>query len=223
MQEPIRMTDGNWVMAGISARFDCSAGGKHPPAVAISHGDDLTRWELVVIPCQTPGNVWGESAVFTDGRRVVNVARYGADSRALMAVSEDCGRTWSPATPSNLPMTTSKPYCGTLRDGRHYLIGTTATGCGDRRAPLTIALTQPGESTFSSVLAIRPALCPGWRVESHPNCSLSYPYAVEHDGRLYIAYSNNGGGAGRVGEGRELWNNNSAELAVIPIGSLKAY
>lgn len=47
--------------------------------------------------------------------------------------------------------------------------------------------------------------------------ALSYPYAIEHAGKLYVGYSNNGGGAGRVGEGRELWNNNSAELAVIPI------
>jgi hypothetical protein len=27
---------------------------------------------------------------------------------------------------------------------------------------------------------------------------------------------------GRVGNGRELWNNNSAEMAVIPIEKLKA-
>jgi len=43
------------------------------------------------------------------------------------------------------------------------------------------------------------------------------PYAIEHDGKLYVGYSNSGGEAGRVGEGRQLWNNNSAELAVIPI------
>ena len=32
-----------------------------------------------------------------------------------------------------------------------------------------------------------------------------------------VAYSNNGGGIGRAGEGRERWNNNSIEMAVIPI------
>jgi hypothetical protein len=70
------------------------------------------------------------------------------------------------------------------------------------------------------VFAIRRAECTGWAVESHPSSSLSYPYAVEHEGKLYVGYSNSGGGVGRVGEGRELWNNNSAELAVIPIVSL---
>ncbi len=221
MQEPVRMADGNWIMAGIAARGDCPAGDKNPPAVAVSHGDDLTRWDLVVIPCLAPGNVWGESAVFLDGRRVVNVARYGQAPFALMSVSEDYGRSWHPSTPANLPMTTSKPYCGTLVDGRHYLIGTTTADCGNRRAPLTIALTRPGESAFSSVFAIRRAECPGWAVESHPDCQLAYPYAVEHEGRLYVGYSNSGGGVGRVGEGRELWNNNSVELAVIPIGILR--
>ena len=47
--------------------------------------------------------------------------------------------------------------------------------------------------------------------ESHPKASLAYPYAVEHDGKLYVAYSNGGGRGG---------NRNSAELAVIPVASL---
>jgi hypothetical protein len=33
--------------------------------------------------------------------------------------------------------------------------------------------------------------------------------------------SNSGGGIGRKGEGRELWNNNSAELAIIPFEQLR--
>ncbi len=47
---------------------------------------------------------------------------------------------------------------------------------------------------------------------SHPKAALAYPYAVEHAGKLYVGYSNsNGGGNFR----------NSAELAVIPVASLK--
>ena len=48
-----------------------------------------------------------------------------------------------------------------------------------------------------------------------------YPCAMEHQGKLYVGYSNNGGNVGRIGEGRELWNNNSAELAIIPVEKLK--
>jgi hypothetical protein len=47
------------------------------------------------------------------------------------------------------------------------------------------------------------------------------PQAVICEGKLYVGYSNSGG-VGRVGTGRELWNNNSAEMAVIPIEKLKA-
>ena len=38
---------------------------------------------------------------------------------------------------------------------------------------------------------------------------LAYPYAIEHDGKLYVAYS--------VGFGA---NQNSAEMAVIPVAAL---
>lgn len=220
MQEPLRMDDGNWIMAGISA----GVYGKNkvnPAAVAISHGDDFTKWDLVVIPPDEGlTGMWGESTVIVDGPRVINLARYGDEARALVATSDDHGRTWTPSRPSNLPMVTSKPYAGTLSTGQRYLVATTTADSGKRRAPLTIAVSKPGGTTFSRVFTIRPALFPGGPGESHERASLAYPYAIEHDGHLYVGYSNNGGNVGRIGEGRELWNNNSAELAVIPLSSL---
>jgi hypothetical protein len=222
LQEPLRMADGNWIMAG--ARI----GDGDPAAVAISRGDDFTKWDLVVIPKPAGLKMWGESAVFLDGRRVVNVARCdGRQPVALVAFSEDCGRTWSESRPSDLPMAASKPYAGTLSTGQRYLIGSTTADGGNRRSPLTLALTRPGETAFSRLFVIRYAVhsrsgAPSASLpESNPTCALAYPYAVEHDGRLYVGYSNSGGGIGRVGEGRERWNNNSAELAVLPLEALK--
>lgn len=221
MQEPQRMDDGNWIMAGISARGDAPAGGQHPAAVAISRGDDFTKWDLVVIPvAEGLGSVWGESTIITQGRRITNIARYGAQAVALAAVSDDFGRTWTASRPTNLPMATTKPYAGRLSTGEPYLVCTT-TADGTGRTPLTIALGNPGTSTLSRVFVIRRSEHDG-PVESHPGAQLSYPYVVEHDGHLYVGYSNSGGGAGRVGEGRQLWNNNSGELAVIPVADLKA-
>jgi len=220
MQEPQRMNDGNWIMAGISARGDAPAGGVHPAAVAISRGDDFTTWDLVVIPvAEGLGGVWGESTVIVDGPRIVNIARYGDKALALVATSDDYGRTWTPSQRSNLPMTTSKPYAGRLASGAPYLICTTTADSGGR-TPLTIALGRPGNATFSRVFVIRRSEHDG-EVESHPAAQLSYPYAIEYEGHLYVGYSNSGGGRGRVGEGRQLWNNNSAELAVIPLRSLE--
>jgi hypothetical protein len=220
MQEPIRMADGNWIMAGICAGV-YEEKGTHPAAVAISHGDDFTKWNLVQIPPAPGIQMWGESTVVVEGKRITNISRYGGEARALVATSEDCGRTWSPMRPSNLPMATSKPYAGVLSTGQRYLVCSSSADGGGRRAPLTLALSKPGESVFSKVLVIRHALFAEGPGESHERASLSYPYAIEHEGYLYVGYSNNGGNVGRIGEGRELWNNNSAELAVIPIEGLK--
>lgn len=213
MQEPQKMPDGNWIMSGISV------GGTNPAAVAISRGDDLTRWDLVIIQAAPgTGNMWGESSVIVDGSRVVNIARYGAQALPLVAVSGDCGRTWTQSRPANMPMTTSKPYAGTLTTGQHYLVCTTAADTGGRRAPLTVAVSRPGEQPFARVFTIRDAVHPSGPGESHPGAALSYPYAVEHEGKLYVGYSNSGG---RGGKDRANWNNNSAELAVIPLSALR--
>ena len=92
----------------------------------------------------------------------MNIARYHGQEQAvaLAAVSEDYGRTWTPSHPSNLPMVASKPYTGTLSTGRHYLTCTTTADSGNRRSPLTIALTRPGEGRFSQVYVIRHAQFP---------------------------------------------------------------
>ena len=45
------------------------------------------------------------------------------------------------------------------------------------------------------------------------NARLSYPYAAEYNGKLYVIYSNDGGRGG---------NRNSCELAIVPVDKLKA-
>jgi hypothetical protein len=72
-------------------------------------------------------------------------------------------------------------------------------------------VSQPGQKTFSKVFVIRHAVFAEGPGESHPKAGLSYPYAVEYRGSLYVGYSNSGGRGG---------NHNSAELAVIPLKSL---
>ena len=220
LQTPTKMADGNWIMSGV--RLDkFRHKGTYPPAVAISHGDDFMKWDLVVIPVLADANIWGESGVILNGKQVINIARYGAEAKALMAISEDCGRTWTESRPSNLPMATSKPCAGTLSNGQSYLIDTTTADSGGRRAPLTIAVTPPGKTVFSKIFVIRGSEFPEGPGESHPKAYLSYPDAVEHNGYLYVGYSNSGGNAGRVGTGTQLYNTTSAELAVIPIKNIE--
>ncbi|QDT04771.1 hypothetical protein K227x_31670 [Rubripirellula lacrimiformis] len=211
MNQPVRMDDGNWIMSGFAAG-PYSSDGVFPAAIAISHGDDFTKWDLNHIPvAESVKRMWGESAIFVDGKNVHNIARFGGSAVALLSVSNDFGRTWTPSTPSNLPMTTSKPAAGVLSNSQRYLVCTNAKDNGGKRNPLTIAVSKPGEDQFSRIYVIRRSLSSRRIGESGKNVSLSYPCAIEHEGKLYVGYSNNGGRGGNL---------NSAELAVIPIESL---
>jgi hypothetical protein len=206
MQEPQKMDDGNWIMSGarVAKGYDFSG---DPPAVAISHGDDFTKWDLVVLPIDPRlRSVWGESTVIVKGRHVTNISRYGGKALALIATSDDFGRTWSTALPSNLPMATSKPYAGTLSTGQRYLVCTTTSDTGGKRSPLTIAVSKPGESVFSKVFVIRRSVFPEGPGVSSERADFSYPYAIEHDGRLYVGYTHK--------------SHVANELAIIPISEL---
>ncbi len=210
MNQPVKMADGNWIMPGFVAG---STRAIFPAAVAISHGNDLTKWDLVKIPvAKNVKAMWGESGIFVDGKTIFNIARIKGGTVALVAKSENFGRNWSPSSASNLPMATSKPAAGILSTGQRYLVCSTSADGGGRRSPLTIAVSKPGEDTFAKVFVIRHAVSANGPGESHPGAALSYPYAIEHEGKLYVGYSNNGERSG---------NNNSAELAVIPIAQLQ--
>jgi hypothetical protein len=206
--QPVKMADGNWIMPG-GLFGPYSSNGTFPAAVAISHGDNLLQWDLVKIQVGAGiQRMWGESSIIVDGNQVLNIARFGGKAIALAAISEDYGRTWTPSQISNLPMATSKPAAGVLSTGQRYLVCTTVRDNGGRRTPLTIAVSRPGEEHFSKVFAIRRSLHPDRPGESAEQLSLAYPCAVEHAGKLYVGYSNNGGRRGNL---------NSAELAVIPL------
>jgi hypothetical protein len=208
MQEPQRMADGNWIMSGFRVANGLELKG-HLPAVGISRGDDFTKWEMVVMqPDKSLGtNLWGESTVIVDKTRVTNISRYGSKALALVSTSEDHGRTWTPAAASNLPMATSKPYAGTLSTGQRYLVCTTTADTGGKRSPLTIAVSKPGESLFSRVFLIRTSVSESTPGVSDPKADFSYPYAVEHEGKLYIGYTHK--------------SHIANELAVIPVSSLE--
>lgn len=189
MQEPLKLADGNWIMAGLRISGQFGQAG-NVPAVAISEGDDFTKWNLVVIPvAPILGNLWGESTVIVENDRILNIARYGKKAVAIVSTSGDHGRTWTPAAQSNLPMATSKPYAGTLSTGQRYLICTTTADTGGKRSPLTIALSEPGKSIFSKIVLIRTSVFDGTPGVSSLKADFSYPYAVEHAGKLYIGYT----------------------------------
>ncbi len=115
--EPQKMDDGNWMLAGAVPHKwpSCDA------AVAISAGDDLTKWTVVVIPSKK--TTWGETSVVIDGPRIRAFVRPPKSGDPLLTSrSKDYGRTWSNLTESNLPVSDSKIYAGRLHSGAYYLI-----------------------------------------------------------------------------------------------------
>lgn len=217
MQEPLKVGN-RWIMAGLHV-VDGIKQYNDTAAVAISEDDDFTTWRLIKIPRPEGLKMWGESTVFVEPKsesehgetRLWNIARFRSPI-ALASFSDDAGESWSPLRQTNLPMAASKPYAGTLADRTRFLVATTTADSGNRRSPLTIALGSGKGPAFERINAIRKAVHSG-PGESGDTVRLSYPYAIVHDQSLLIGYSNDGGRGG---------NRNSAELAIIPLESLKA-
>ena len=92
--QPIKMADGNWIMAGRSAsRF-----GVKPfiPAVAISKGDDLTgRWNVVPLQAEMTPAHCPETTVWVEGRKLLALTRNNTGAVPFVYASQDYGRTWN--------------------------------------------------------------------------------------------------------------------------------
>jgi len=192
--EPVLLANGNYITGGQDK--------DGLPVVAISHGADLTKWDTVKIPFepQLKPN-FGETTGWGEGQEVTAVIRGGA-GEAWVATSEDSGRTWSKAGPSNFPMPRAKAYLGKLSTGQLYLLSNLKN-----RDTLVVSVSQPHEKTLSRMWKIRhgksgPPRFPGFAKSKQ----WSYPYGYEHDGTLYVVYS----------IGKE-----DCGLSTIPIASLK--
>lgn len=192
--EPVRMENGNFITGGQDK--------DGLPVVAVSHGDDLTKWDTISIPfppALKPS--FAETTVMSHGKTVRAIIRGGAGV-AWVAESDDYGKTWQPARKSNLPMPRSKAYYGKLSTGQEYLVSNLKN-----RDTLVISVSRPGETTFSQMWRIRHGKSGPPRFTGFAKGKQwSYPYAHEHDGKLYVVYS----------IGKE-----DCGLSILPISSLQ--
>ena len=200
---PQRTADGNWVIGGEHYWFDA--------AVAISKGDDLTRWEMVDVP--KPDDlklVFPESAIINQGHRLLIFCRPNKSRTAPVSESRDGGHTWTPLGLSNFPLSPSQPFAGRLSTGQNYLL---TNSLEEERALLTIAVTGPEGGLFRRIFKLRHQKWPARRLFGgfgDGSCvgmstEWSYPGAIEHNGNLYITYS----------QGKE-----DCVLSVVPIDAL---
>jgi hypothetical protein len=175
--EPVKMGNGNFITGGQDK--------DGLPVVAISHGNDFTKWDSVLIPYPpklAPG--FAETTVWAEGACVTAVIR-GGTGVAWIATSKDYGRTWTAAQPSNFPMPRAKAYFGKLSTGQLFLVSNYRN-----RDTLVISVGRPGEKTLSKMWRIRHGKSAAPRFPgSAKSPQWSYPYAHEYDGKLYVVYS----------------------------------
>lgn len=179
LDTPAQMANGNWIMGGVDANFRS--------AVLISDGDSPTQWTTVKPP--RGGGNFSETTVIANGSEVLAIARNQNDNVAGVSISHDNGQTWSEFQATNFLMSDSKPAAGVLSTGQRYLISN--QGPESDRDTLTIAVSRPGEKTFSKVWKIRDSASPDpdYPGDATKRSQWSYPYAHEHDGNLYVVYS----------------------------------
>jgi hypothetical protein len=187
---PQRMADGNWIIGG-ECHWDDAA-------VAISNGDDLTRWKMVKIP--RPDNLkllYPESAIINRGNN--NLLAFCRPQQhtptvpdawtAPVSESHDGGHTWMPLGLSNFPLAPSQPFAGRLSTGQNYLL---TNNLEEKRCLLTIAVTGPESGLFRHIFKLRHQQWPRIRLFGNAvgqPTEWSYPGAIEHDGNLYIVYT----------------------------------
>lgn len=192
--EPVQLANGNFISGGQDK--------DGLPVVAISHGEDLTKWDTVAIPYEPqlkPG--FAETTVEVVNDQVMAVIR-GGRGEAWVATSNDFGRTWSKAQASNMPMPRAKAYLGKLSTGQLYLVSNLKN-----RHTLVISVGQTGEKTLSKMWRIRHGKSEAPRFPGRAKSKQwSYPYGYEHNDNLYVVYS----------IGKE-----DCGLTILPLGSLK--
>lgn len=201
---PRKMRDGNWIIGGEKFWYES--------AVAISRGDDFTKWEVVQLPRpETVKLMFPETTLFERGDALIAICRPKEAKTAPVSVSTDCGRTWTPLRPSNFPLASSKPLCGRLSTGQQYLV---SCNLEQGRTLLSIAVTAPGGENFCRIWKIRHQQAPVRRLLGSPNgkkmhvggnTEWSYPAAIEEGGKLYVIYT----------QGKE-----DCALSIIPVGAL---
>ena len=190
--EPIEIRGDRLLMAGL----DCKTGTEQA-AVAVADKDNPLAWEMIIIPNASGIGLWGESTVIDYGDKYVLFCRTQQSKFAVSASTD--GLNWSNLAYTDFAATKSKPYGGTLSDGRHYLI----YGINSRAGQLITVGKAGGAYGFVKPYYIRS----GFDTEPQffKSKQWAYPYAVEDDGKLYVVYS----------EHKE-----NCELAIIPIASL---
>ena len=184
LNPPTRSSEGWWIMGG---QFNLNQ-----PRVALSRGDDLTKWDVVEIPVNSNNAInYAETSIIV-GRSDVCAFVRNVGRTLLTSCSRDGGKSWESLRPSNLPASSSKTCAGTFSTGQRYLAFSMVPSSDQMRPRdvLAIAVSAPGGEYFTKIIPIRTDTPPDPQVAEYPKGrGWAYPSVVEHEGRVYVAYS----------------------------------
>lgn len=176
----IRLENGKLMLAGRVGEPD---GFPNTPAVMISDNGKIDdEWRLVKV---------AEDGNLSDGTKFVhpeispisiNESIYMLcrnDQRAVPIVycSHDFGEHFGEAKALDIPMWKTKVYCGTLTDGRNYII---CNADRNNRSKLVLYLTKPNSIEVAEKQTLYDAMQTADTVTCH------YPCAYESDNMLHI-------------------------------------
>jgi len=165
------------------------------PAVLISDSGKIDGpWRLVKIapngdlPDGT-ALVHPEISVIVRGETLYMFCRNDKRRVPLLYISHDCGETWSSATTHDFPYVRSKLYCGTLTDGRNYLIANVDNFVHKHdRSRLCVYFSKPGTMEFDKKLTLFDTVA----APIGESCACHYPAACESGGKLYVIATRSG-------------------------------
>lgn len=173
---PHPLPTGEWMMTRRDSRFNVSVliGGR-------KSFDDWKSFSVVersAVKGFSPDEpIWWPQP---DGSLTALFRDNGGSNRLFHATSADNGRTWSKPVMTNFPNSTSKIFSLLTSNGIRVLISNANPNVGRRE--LYLSMSKDG-ATFTRMARLE--------IPSSKPATLQYPHAIEHDGRLLIAFSRN--------------------------------
>lgn len=175
---PQKLSTGEWMVTRRDARFNVT--------MLIGGVKSLTDWRVVPVVDRlaavrtskfSPDEpvCWEQD----DGTLIAAIRDNGGSAKLFRSVSTDHGQTWSAPVITNYPNATSKLF--TLKTSRGYRVLVSNANPKIGRRELHLAISADGV-TFTRMARLD--------IPSPKATTFQYPHVIEHDGSLFIAFSN---------------------------------
>lgn len=172
--KPIYLSNGTLIAP---ASIELEAETDWYPIVDISYDDGKT-WELVKIPLpEEPNLAVIQPTLWESEPGMVHALMRSRNERIWRSDSNDFGKTWCVAYPTDIPNNNSGLDAVSLSDGTVALVSNPVT---KRRYPLTLAFSKDNGKSFQNVLTLEDDVG-----------EFSYPAIIATKDRLYITYTYN--------------------------------